>query len=143
MSGAQDAAAITSELKATVPPGKRDDCVRLRSAELAGGDPRFSGGGGAVIERPAPAEAESSEKQSEWQARVEELVARLAADVRWTLTNVAQSSRARWTLRNTGLAPARGEDAVVGVLSAVGFSSEDLFDERAALSVSTFAARRG
>src|ERR1700722_2348441 len=37
--------------------------------------------GGAVIERPAVEDPESSEKQSEWQARVEELVSRLTADV--------------------------------------------------------------
>jgi uncharacterized protein len=100
--------------------------------------------GGAVVDRPAPADAESSEKQSEWQARVEELVARLTADIPVDVDECSAEQQARWILAHT-LDWHRREEKTLWweYFRLSGLSSEDLFDERAALSGLAFAGKVG
>lgn len=141
----EDAAAMTSELKATVAGYNRDDCVSARGLRNWLEEVRDSlVAGGTAVDRPAPADAESSEKQSDWQARVEKLAARLTADVPVDLDERSKEQQARWILAHT-LDWHRREEKTLWweYFRLSGLSSEDLFDERAALSGLTFAAKAG
>jgi len=141
----KDAAAITSELKATVAGYNRDDCISAQGLRNWLEEVRDSlVAGGAVVDRPAPVEAESSEKQSAWQARVEELVARLTADIPVDIDERSAEQQARWILAHT-LDWHRREEKTLWweYFRLSGLSSEDLFDERAALSGLTFAGKVG
>jgi predicted RecB family nuclease len=140
-----DAEAITAEVKATVAGYNRDDCVSalgLRNwlEEVRG----YLVAGGAVIERPLQPDAESSEKQSEWQVRVEELVARLTADIPAEASERGAEEQARWILAHT-LDWHRREEKTLWweYFRLSGLSSEDLFDERPALGGLTLAGKVG
>src|SRR5882757_9644740 len=141
----KDEAAITSELKATVAGYNRDDCISAQGLRNWLEEVRDSlVAGGAVVDRPAPVEAESSEKQSAWQARVEELVARLTADIPVDIDERSAGHQARWILAHT-LDWHRREEKTLWweYFRLSGLSSEDLFGERAALSGLTFAGKVG
>jgi predicted RecB family nuclease len=136
----KDAQAITAELKETVAGYNKDDCISAKGlrnwlervrAELVAK--------GTTIERPALGYTEVSDKQTAWQARVEALVARLTADVPADLNERSTEQRARWILAHT-LDWHRREEKTVWweYFRLSGLSSEDLFDERAALSGLTF-----
>jgi predicted RecB family nuclease len=140
----KDPEAVTAELKETVTGYNRDDCYSAKalrdwleevSAHLVAG--------GAVIDRPV-AGKEPSEETSTWQARVEALVIRLTADVPVDVAGRSKAQQARWILAHS-LDWHRREDKAVWWeyfrLSAL--SSEDLFDERAALSGLIFGGSAG
>jgi predicted RecB family nuclease len=140
-----DAEAITSDLKEAVAGYNRDDCESAHGLRNWLEEVRaFLVAGGAVIERPLPPDAQSSEKQSEWQARVEELVARLTADVPADAGERSAQQQARWILAHT-LDWHRREEKTLWweYFRLSGLSSEDLFDERAALGGLTFAGKVG
>ena len=140
-----DSEAVTAELKETVSGYNRDDCVsakglrdwleQLRAKLLADG---------AAIPRPGPADLEISEELSDWQQRVEQLVSRLTAEVPIDVRERSAEQQARWILAHT-LDWHRREEKTLWWeyfrLSAL--SSEDLFDERAALSGLTFEGVAG
>jgi predicted RecB family nuclease len=140
-----DPLSITAELKATVAGYNREDCISAQGlrnwleeirAELAAK--------GTVIERPAPAADEASENRSAWQEKIERLVERLTGDVPADLHARSADQQARWILAHTLDWHRREEKAVWWEffrLSAL--SSEDLFDERAALSGLEFAGGVG
>jgi predicted RecB family nuclease len=141
----KDPEAITAELKETVAGYNRDDCVSARGLRNWLEEIReFLVAGGAVIERPAVEDPESSEKQSEWQARVEELVGRLTADVPADVAERSAEQQARWILAHT-LDWHRREEKTLWweYFRLSGLSSEDLFDERAALDGLTFVGKVG
>ncbi len=141
----KDAAAITTELKETVAGYNRDDCVSaggLRDwleevrAELIER--------GTVIDRPARAADEASEDRTAWQARIERLVTRLTGDVPADLHERSADQQARWILAHTLDWHRREEKAVWWEYFRLsGLSSEDLFEERAALSGLVFVERAG
>jgi uncharacterized protein len=141
----KDTEAITVELKQTVAGYNRDDCLAAQGlrdwlekvrAELVSN--------GTVIDRPAPVDDEASEERTAWQERIERLVARLTADVPADIKDRTADQQARWILAHT-LDWHRREDKAVWWeyfrLSAL--STEDLFDERAALSGLTFVEGAG
>jgi predicted RecB family nuclease len=141
----KDPEAITSELKATVAGYNRDDCASARGLRDWLEEVRAHlVAGGTVIERPAPTDAESNEKQSEWRARVEELVGRLTAGIPAEADERSAESQARWILAHT-LDWHRREEKTLWweYFRLSGLSSEDLFDERAALGGLTFAGKVG
>jgi predicted RecB family nuclease len=141
----KDPEAVTEELKETVVGYNRDDCLsakalrdwleQIRTALVTGG---------AVIDRPAPPDLEISEERTEWQKRVEELVARLTEGIPADVSERSKEQQARWILAYT-LDWHRREEKTVWWeyfrLSAL--SSEDLFDERAALSGLEFVGNAG
>jgi predicted RecB family nuclease len=140
----KDPEAVTLELKATVTGYNRDDCVSAKALRDWLEEVRaYLVVGGADIDRPV-AGKEPSEEVSEWQARVEALVARLTADVPVDVAERSREQQARWILAHS-LDWHRREDKAVWWeyfrLSAL--SSEDLFDERAALSGLTFIGSAG
>jgi predicted RecB family nuclease len=140
-----DAEAITAEVKATVAGYNRDDCVSALGLRNWLEEVReYLVAGGAVIERPLPPDAESSEKQSEWQVRVEELVARLTADIPAEASERGAEQQARWILAHT-LDWHRREEKTLWweYFRLSGLSSEDLFDERPALGGLTLAGKVG
>ena len=140
-----DPAAVSEELKATVTGYNQDDCVsakalrdwleRIRADLVAKG---------TVIDRPTPPDTEISEEQTEWQKRVEELVGRLTVGIPVDIAERSKEQQARWILAHT-LDWHRREEKTVWWeyfrLSAL--SSEDLFDERAALSGFTHVGKVG
>jgi predicted RecB family nuclease len=141
----RDVPAITAELKDTVAGYNRDDCVsaqglrdwleRVRAELVAKG---------TVIDRPAPAEDEASEDQTAWQARIERLVKRLTEDVPDDIKERTADQHARWILAHTLDWHRREEKAVWWEYFRLsGLSSEDLFDERPALSGLVFAGKVG
>jgi len=140
-----DPEAVTAELKETVTGYNRDDCVSAKGlrnwleqvrADLVAG--------GAVIDRPLPADAESSEELSEWQVRVEELVARLTADAPADADERSTEQQARWILAHT-LDWHRREEKTLWweYFRLSGLSNEDLFEERTALSGLAFIGKVG
>lgn len=141
----KDAEAITPELKATVTGYNRDDCISARSLrnwlERVRTDLIAQG---TVIDRPALGDTEVSEKQTAWQARVEALVARLTTDAPADATDRNPEQQARWILAHT-LDWHRREEKTLWweYFRLSGLSSEDLFDERAALSGLAYAGTAG
>jgi predicted RecB family nuclease len=141
----KDPEAVTAELKETVAGYNRDDCFSAKAlrdwleevrADLVAG--------GTVIDRPEPPDTETSEERTAWQARVEELVARLTEGVPVDVAERSKEQQARWILAHT-LDWHRREEKTVWWeyfrLSAL--SGDDLFDERAALSGLTFVGKVG
>jgi predicted RecB family nuclease len=141
----KDVEAITGELKVTVAAYNRDDCVSARGlrgwleevrADLAAQ--------GAVIERPAPATDDASEDRSAWQARIEKLVIRLTGDIPADVHARNAEQQARWILAHTLDWHRREEKAAWWEYFRLsGLSSDDLFDERAAVSGLEFAGSVG
>jgi uncharacterized protein len=141
----KDAEAISPELKATVAGYNRDDCVSARGLrnwleeirECLVAD-------GAVIERPGPATDEASEDQTAWQARIEKLVARLTGNVPADVHERSADQQARWILAHTLDWHRRELKAVWWEYFRLsGLSSEDLVDERPALSGLAFVGKVG
>jgi uncharacterized protein len=139
-----DAEGITPELKSVVAGYNREDClsalglrdwlVAIRADLVAKG---------TVIERPAPPK-ETSEELTDRQKKVEELVGRLTAGVPVDLKQRSAEQQARWILANT-LDWHRREEKTLWweYFRLAGRSSEDLFDERAALGGLTFVGTVG
>jgi uncharacterized protein len=141
----KDAAAITAGLKETVSGYNRDDCVsarglrdwleQVREELVATGTP---------IDRPPPPTDEPSQDLSARQVRIEKLVKRLTGDVPADIQERNADQQARWILAHTLDWHRREEKAVWWEYFRLsGLSSEDLFDERAALSGLTFVANAG
>ena len=141
----KDPEAISAELKDTVAGYNRDDCVSARGlrdwleqvrTELVAQ--------GAVIERPAQPTDEATEEQTAWQARIEKLVARLTADVPADIEERSAEQQARWILAHTLDWHRRELKAVWWEYFRLsGLSSEDLVDEREALSGLAFVGKVG
>lgn len=141
----KDPEAISPELKATVAGYNRDDCMSARGlrdwleqvrAELVAQ--------GAVIGRPAQPTNEATEDQTAWQVRIEKLVARLTADVPAKLQERSAEQQARWILAHTLDWHRRELKAVWWEYFRLsGLSSEDLIDEREALSGLAFVGKVG
>src|SRR5450631_748578 len=140
-----DPEAITHELRETVTGYNRDDCfsaLALRDwleeirADLVAK--------GTVIDRPLPSDTETSEERTAWQARVEELIARLTSGVPADVAERSAEQQSRWILAHT-LDWHRREEKTVWweYFRLSGLSSEDLFGERAALSGLTFVVNAG
>jgi uncharacterized protein len=140
-----DPEAVTQELKDTVTGYNRDDCFsanalrdwleRIRADLVATG---------TVIDRPLPPDNETSEKLTAWQKRVEALVARLTVNIPIDVADRSAEQQARWILAHT-LDWHRREAKTVWweYFRLSGLSSEDLFDERVALSGLTFVGNAG
>src|SRR5882757_6937448 len=141
----KDVEAITIELKETVAGYNRDDCVSARGLrdwlERVRADLVAQG---ADIDRPAPATDEASEDRSAWQERIEKLVGRLTGDVPADVHERSAEQQARWILAHTLDWHRREEKAVWWEYFRLsGLSSDDLFDERAAISGLEFAGSAG
>jgi predicted RecB family nuclease len=140
-----DPEAVTPELKETVTGYNRDDCFsalglrdwleEIRADLIAKG---------AVIDRPAPPDLERSEELTAWQKRVAELVGRLTADIPVDVAGRSKEQQARWILAHT-LDWHRREEKTVWweYFRLAGLSSDELFDERSALSGLTFVGNAG
>jgi predicted RecB family nuclease len=141
----QDPDAVTQDLRDTVTGYNKDDCLSARAlrdwlerirTELTAR--------GTAIDRPLPPDREISEERTDRQKRVEELVGGLTADIPVDAAERSREQQARWILAHT-LDWHRREEKTVWWeyfrLSAL--SSEDLFDERAALSALTFVGNVG
>jgi predicted RecB family nuclease len=140
-----EAGAPTQEMKDTVGGYNRDDCAanralrdwleRVRSDLLASGQ---------VIERPATADAEPTQARTEWQERVDELVARLTRDVPADPRERTTEQQARWLLAHL-LDWHRREDKAAWweFFRLAGLSPEDLQQERAGLSGLEFVSKVG
>jgi predicted RecB family nuclease len=141
----KDVEAITVELKDTVAGYNRDDCVSARGlrdwlervrAELVSQ--------GTVIDRPAPATDEAGEDRSAWQEKIDKLVVRLTGDVPADIHERSTEQQARWILAHTLDWHRREEKAVWWEYFRLsGLSSDDLFDERGAISGLEFAGSVG
>ena len=141
----KDPDAVTQELKDTVTGYNRDDCFSAKAlrdwlerirAELVAK--------GTAIDRPEPPAMDVSDKLTAWQKRVEALVGRLTVDIPADVEERSADSQARWILAHT-LDWHRREEKTVWWeyfrLSAL--SSDDLFDERSALSGLLFVGNAG
>jgi uncharacterized protein len=140
-----DAKAITAELKETVAGYNRDDCVsaqklrdwleQVRAGLIAKG---------TAIDRPPPPTDEVSQALTAWQERIEKLVKRLTGDAPADVKERTVDQQARWILAHTVDWHRREQKAVWWEYFRLsGLSSEDLLDERAALSGLTFVAKAG
>jgi len=141
----KDAEAITVELKETVAAYNRDDCVSARGLrdwlERVRADVMAQG---TAIDRPPPTEDEASEERTAWQERIERLVTRLTGDVPADPHERSAEQQARWILAHTLDWHRREEKAVWWEYFRLsGLSSEDLFDERGALSGLIFRGKVG
>jgi predicted RecB family nuclease len=141
----KDVESITAELKETVVGYNRDDCISARGLrdwlEQVRADLMAQG---AVIDRPALANDESSEKRTAWQEKIERLVSRLTGDVPADLHERAPEQQARWILAHSLDWHRREEKAVWWEYFRMsGLSREDLFDERAGLSGLVFVGKVG
>jgi uncharacterized protein len=137
--------AIAVELKDTVAGYNRDDCVSARGLrdwlERVRADLVAQG---AVIDRPSPATDETSKDRSAWQERIEKLVSRLTGDVPADVHERSAEQHGRWILAHTLDWHRREEKAVWWEYFRLsGLSSDDLFDERAAVSGLEFAGSVG
>jgi predicted RecB family nuclease len=140
-----DPEAVTAELKETVAGYNRDDCFSAKALrdwlEVIRADLIAKG---TVIVRPLPPDMEISEDLTAWQKRVEELVGRLTTDIPVDVAERSREQQARWILAHT-LDWHRREEKTVWweYFRLSGLSSDDLFDERAALSGLTFVGNAG
>jgi predicted RecB family nuclease len=140
-----DPEAVTQELKDTVTGYNKDDCFSAKALrdwlETIRADLVAKG---TVIDRPAVPDLEVSEELTDKQKKVAELVARLTADIPADVAERSREQQAQWILAHT-LDWHRREEKTVWWeyfrLSAL--SSDDLFDERAALSGLTFVGKVG
>ena len=140
-----DPEAVTQELKDTVTGYNRDDCFSAKALrdwlEIIRADLVAKG---TVIDRPLVPDLEISEELTAWQKRVEELVTRLTVDIPVDVAERSPEQQARWILAHT-LDWHRREEKTVWweYFRLSGLSSDDLFDERAALSGLTFVGNAG
>jgi predicted RecB family nuclease len=137
--------AVTQELKDTVTGYNKDDCFSAKALrdwlETIRADLVAKG---MAIDRPPVPDLEISEQLTAWQKRVEDLVGRLTVGIPADIAERSAEQQARWILAHT-LDWHRREEKTVWWeyfrLSAL--SSDDLFDERAALSGLTFVSKVG
>jgi uncharacterized protein len=140
-----DPEAVTQELKGTVTGYNKDDCFSAKALrdwlETIRADLVAKG---TTIDRPPVPDLEISEQLTAWQKRVENLVGRLTVGIPADIAERGAEQQARWILAHT-LDWHRREEKTVWWeyfrLSAL--SSDDLFDERAALSGLTFVSKVG
>ena len=140
-----DPEAVSQELKDTVAGYNQDDCLSAKALrDWLEGIRADLVSKGTGIDRPATPDLEISEERTEWQKRVEELVGRLTGGIPVEVAERSKEQQARWILAHT-LDWHRREEKTVWWeyfrLSAL--SSEDLFDERAALSGLTHIGKVG
>jgi predicted RecB family nuclease len=131
-----DPEAVTQELKDTVTGYNKDDCLSAKALrDWLEGIRADLVEKGTAIERPLPPDTKVSEEQTEWQKRVEDLVARLTAGIPVAVAERTKEQQATWILAHT-LDWHRREEKTVWweYFRLSGLSSDDLFDERAALS---------
>jgi uncharacterized protein len=140
-----DPAAVTEDVKAVVLGYNRDDCLSahalrnwlegVRAQLIAQGD---------VIDRPLAPSGEASEARSQWQIRIDALIARLTADVPAELRERSPEQQARWILAHVVDWHRREEKAVWWEyfrLSAL--APEDLLEEKAGLANLAFVSAAG
>src|SRR5260370_34195209 len=97
-----DAAAITSELKATVAGYNRDDCISAQGLRNWLEEVRDSlVAGGAGVDRPAPVGAGYSEKESAGEGRGGELGARFTGDISGGIDERSAAQQERRILADT------------------------------------------
>jgi predicted RecB family nuclease len=141
----EDIPSITDETKQAVLAYNRDDChataalrewlEELRANLIAGG---------TDVPRPGPDEDVPSEKITEWLARIEPVIERLAADIPDDPEERDEEQQARWILANIIDWHRREEKAVWWeYFRLADLSAEDLLDERTGLSGLTFVCETG
>src|SRR5580700_1238171 len=140
-----DPAAVTDELKAVVGGYNRDDCLSAYALRNWLEDVRAQLiVKGNVIERPVAPSAEASDARTQWQVRIDALIARLTTDIPTEVRERSPEQQARWILAYILDWHRREEKAVWWEyfrLSAL--ANEDLLEERAALANLTFVETVG
>jgi predicted RecB family nuclease len=131
-----DPEAVSQELKDTVTGYNKDDCFSAKALrdwlEIIRGNLIAKG---SVIDRPAPAESETSDDRKAWQKRVDELVERLTAGIPADVRERTAEQQARWILAHTLDWHGREVKTVWWEYFRLSdLSAEDLLDERAAVS---------
>jgi predicted RecB family nuclease len=140
-----DPEAVTQELKETVTGYNKDDCFSAKALrdwlETIRADLVAKG---TVIDRPAPAESETSDDRNAWQKRVDELVERLTAGIPADIRARTTEQQARWILAHTLDWHGREVKTVWWEYFRLSdLSAEDLLDERAAVSGLTMVGAVG
>jgi predicted RecB family nuclease len=135
----------TLEMKETVAGYNRDDCLANRA--LRDWLEQIRSGlesSGQTIDRPSVPDAEPTEARTEWQERVDELVARLTRDIPADPRERSDDQKARWLLANVLDWHRREEKAIWWELFRLSdLSAEDLQQERAGLSGLEFVGTVG
>jgi uncharacterized protein len=140
-----DPSGMTAEAKGTIEGYNRDDCLSaLRLRDWLEGIRADLVQQGATIDRPPEAQNEPNEELDERQKAVADLVARLTADVPADPAERSAEQQACWILAHT-LDWHRRELKSVWweYFRLADLSTDDLFDERAALSGLEFVASVG
>jgi predicted RecB family nuclease len=140
-----DPQAVTQELKDTVTGYNKDDCFSAKALrdwlEIIRADLVAKG---TIIERPAPAESETSDDRKAWQKRVDDLVERLTAGIPADIRERTAEQQARWILAHTLDWHGREVKTVWWEYFRLSdLSADDLLDERAAVSGLTFVGAVG
>lgn len=141
----EDTPGITTEMRRTVAAYNQDDCIsarslrdwleQLRAEQIAGGE---------KIDRPIREIRAPNEARLERQARVEQLVAHLTAEIPADATRRSREQQARWVLAHLLEFESREEKATWWELFRLKALSEtDLADERAGLTGLRFVANVG
>jgi predicted RecB family nuclease len=140
-----DPAAVTEEVKAVVLGYNRDDCLSAQAlrtwletvrAQLIER--------GTAIERPIAPSGDASAARSQWQIRIDALIARLTANVPAAVRDRSAEQQAKWILAYILDWHRREEKAVWWEyfrLSAL--ANEDLLEEKAGLANLTFVETVG
>ena len=139
-----DAPSVSEETKTAVLGYNKDDCrsaaglrdwlEALRAQLVADG----------VITRPAPGDGAPTERISDWQIKINELVERLSGDVPLDLEERDEEQQARWILAHVLDWHRREEKAVWWEYFRLAeLSAEDLLEERAGLSGLTYVGDAG
>jgi predicted RecB family nuclease len=140
-----DSSGISEEDKTAIKGYNRDDCAStsaLRKWLEAVRGSLISQG--ATIERPVPKAAEISEKLSDWQKRVEALIARLTNGIPDDVAHRTGDEHARWLLAFMLDWHGREKKAVWWEYYRLrDLSEEDLLHERAGLAGLTFLGQVG
>jgi predicted RecB family nuclease len=140
-----DPEAVTAELKETVTGYNKDDCFSAKALrdwlETIRADLVAKG---TVIDRPAPAESETSDDRKEWQKRVDDVVERLTAGIPADVRERTAEQQARWILAHTLDWHGREVKTVWWEYFRLSdLSAEDLLDERASVSGLTMVGAVG
>jgi predicted RecB family nuclease len=140
-----DPAAVTEDVKAVVLGYNRDDCLSAHALQgwLEAVRTRLIAEGN-VLERPAAPSPDAGEAQTEWQLRIDALIARLTAGVADELRERTSDQQARWILAHILDWHRREEKAVWWeYFRLAALASEDLLEEKAGLANLTFIATVG
>ena len=137
--------AIREGDRAAVEGYNRDDCVSTSHLrDWLEGIRQELVDGGAVIERPAPGEAQASDQLTEWQQMIQALGERIAGDVPVAPEDRNPEQQARWVLANILDWHRREEKAVWWEFFRLSECSvEELVDERGALAQLEFIGEAG